>query len=94
VNAGASRSILLVSENEACLDFVASELRAMGFRVFCTRDLAEAAELVRQGVTRRFVLVRIGARHSSPNALRDEMAAHLQDYLVEGEDVPEDNLLN
>jgi DNA-binding response OmpR family regulator len=94
VSADPSRSILLVSENEACLAFVAAELRAMGFRVFCLRDLAEAAELVREGVTRRFVLVRIGATHSSPTALRDEMAAHLRDYLVEGDDLPEDNLLN
>lgn len=81
-----SRSVVLVSGDHHLLNLIAAELREMGCRVFCVRDLREAAALVRAGATRRFVLVRLGGEVCSPEQLRRAMAAELPDYAIRGED--------
>ena len=80
------RSVVLVSGDFQLLNLIAAELREMGCRVFCVRDLQEAAALVRAGATRRFVLVRLGAKLFSPEELRRAMAEELPDYAIRGED--------
>jgi len=81
-----SRSIVLVSGDSQLLLLVAAELREMGGRVFCVRDLQEAAALVRAGATRRFVLVRLGPEQFSSEELRRAMAEQLPDYSIRGEE--------
>ena len=81
-----TRSVVLVSGDFQLLNLIAAELREMGCRVFCVRDLQEAAALVRAGATRRFVLVRLGAEVFSPDELRRAMAEALPDYAIRGED--------
>ena len=79
----AARSVVIVSDDARCSNLVAAELRAMGYRVFCARDLPQAASLVRAGLTTRFVLVRLAEDVVQPAALRAEMAAHLPDWDIE-----------
>jgi hypothetical protein len=81
-----SRSVVLVSGDFHLLNLVAAELREIGCRVFCVRDLQEAAALVRAGATRRFVLVRLGAEVFSSEELRRAMADHLPDYAIRGDE--------
>jgi len=83
-----SRNVVLVSGDFQLLNLVAAELREMGCRVFCVRNLQEAAALVRAGATTRFVLVRLGPELFSPEALRRAMADELPDYSIEGEESP------
>jgi hypothetical protein len=86
MNALTSRSVVLVSGDFELLHLVAAELREIGCRVFCVRDLQEAATLVRAGATRRFVLVRIGTEEFSSEQLRGAMAEHLPDFAIQGEE--------
>lgn len=86
----AARSVVIVSEDEQCSSLVAAELRAMGCRVFCARDLPQAAGLVRAGLTTRFVLVRIGEGVVHPAALRAEIATHLPGWDIECDGPPDE----
>ena len=69
-----NRSVVLVANDALLLELVAAELREMGCRVFCAADVKEVAELVRAGVTRRFVMIRLGAQSLSQAELRQVMA--------------------
>jgi hypothetical protein len=84
------RSVVLVSNDSYLLDLVAAELREMGCRVFCARDFGAAADLVRMGMTRRFVLVRLGDDVFSPEVLREAMAEHLPGYAIRAEEAEGD----
>jgi hypothetical protein len=86
----ASSCILLVSEDVRCLDVVAAEFRAAGCSVFCVRDLDEAAALVRAGVTRRFVLVRIEDDVVPAAVLRAEMSSRLPGWTVQLDELEDD----
>ena len=84
-----ARSVLLVSDDGRCLELLASELSAMGCRVFCARDLEQAAELVRARLTARFLLIFIGEDLIPPAELRAEMAARLPGWMVQGDELIE-----
>ena len=72
-----ARCVLLVSDDVRCLNLMATELRAMGCRVLCARDLEQAAEVVRATMTTRFLLMFFADDLVSPADLRSAMAAHL-----------------
>lgn len=82
-----ARTVLLVCEERRCLGLVAAELKAMGCRVLCARDLEQAADLVRAGLTTRFVLVSLGMEVVSPADLRRSMAERLPEWSIESDEV-------
>jgi len=79
-------SVLLVSDDARCLELLAAELRAMGCRVLCARDLERAAALVRAGLPTAFVLVYLGEDLLSPADVRVAMAAGLPEWDVQGDE--------
>ena len=64
-----ARNVVLVSDDVRCLNLVAAELHGMGCRVFCVRDLEQAAQVVRAKLTTRFVLILLGDDIVSPTDL-------------------------
>jgi hypothetical protein len=75
--------VLIVSDDVRCLNLMATELRAMGCRVLCARDLEQAAEVVRATMTTRFLLMFIADDLVLPADLCSAMAAHLPGWSVE-----------
>jgi hypothetical protein len=57
----------------------------------CARSLQQAAELVRSGATRRFVLVHVADDVLSPTELRAAMAACLPGWSVSCDDGASEN---
>jgi hypothetical protein len=80
----------LVSDDAGSRDAVAAEFRAGGCSVFCVRDLDEAAALVRAGLTRRFVLIRLEDEVVPASVLRAEMSARLPGWKVEPDELEDD----
>jgi len=55
-----ARCVVLVCEDVDCLMLVATELAETGCVVVCARDVGQAADFVRAGLSTQFVLVLIG----------------------------------
>jgi ActR/RegA family two-component response regulator len=88
-----ARRVILVGEDARYLNLLATELRALGLPVFCAHDFEHAAQLVRAGLARRFVLVRLADDVLSPAELRAEMATHLPGWAVTADDLADDGSL-
>jgi hypothetical protein len=79
----------LVAEDPGELREIATRLEACGCEVFCACTLDEAADLVRGGTLREFVLVQVDDDRHSPEQLRREMATRLPGWQVAAVGAPE-----
>jgi hypothetical protein len=72
-----------MSEDRGLLQLVSAELCAMGCRVFCARGLEELADLVRRGLSKKFVLISLGPEVVSAAEVREALVERLPDWSIQ-----------